>query len=322
VHNFIGRNTIWNLTDLETAEMMLRNTDETLVFGNAFSYIRKLEITLRLPLGLYNMIEVQTGESTYRDQESRARSTTSELHSLYPALVRRDLDLAKGIASNVGHAAVEAELVALEEALGGKRSVLGGLAASSMWGQVCANLPRLQELNKLQIWLDHDTVDYWATVNERAFTSPLILAFKTKQLDISIHLPEINPRLEDPARHFINELSDATFKLVRRVRQRYHGYVNVYERLFVTTACDFPILRAGDAPYENTSVEELRAAERKMWLGGADMVQRLVNGGGWVHLGGSDCDAYLEMEIGAREEELERSLEWPEVERYWATLIK
>jgi hypothetical protein len=322
VHDFIARNTIWNLTDLETAVTMLRDPNEMLVLGNAFTSIRKLDITLRLPLALYKMIDEQVGDSMHRDQESRAQSKTSELCSVSPALVRRDLDLAQGIAfgSSVGHAAGEAELASLEEALGGQRSVLGGLAPAGMWGQVCANLPRLQQLNKLRIWLDHDTTDYWATINERAFISPLISAFKTRQFDISIHLPEINPRLEDSTRHFLDELSNATFKLVRRVRQRHHGYVNRYERLFVTTACDFPVLRVGDFPYEDMKLEELRAEERRMWFSGADMVQELANGGGWVHDGGTDCDSYLELGIEAREEELERSLKWPEVEQYWATL--
>jgi hypothetical protein len=267
VSDLLTRMTVWAITDVETADRLLGTMDQTLGLECTFAHIRKLDITLRLPMSLYEVVEVKANYSAHQAQDARNPTTTDD----------------------VCH------------------------AKANMWLRVCGYLPQLQKLTHLRLWLDHDETKYWAKVDERSFVSPVVAALKTSKPTISVHLPELNPGLEDAARHYLSDSMDHGLTIVRRTRQRHHGYVNSRGRLLVTTKLDFPMLRVGDYPFEDLGEEELRVAERRMWKRGSDVEHEIVNGGTYVHRwSATEWDEFIEPEMAKREKELCRSLKWPE----------
>ncbi|KAH7071244.1 hypothetical protein BKA63DRAFT_69539 [Paraphoma chrysanthemicola] len=181
------------------------------------------------------------------------------------------------------------------------------------WLQMCARLPRLKNLSRVRIWLDHDQTHYWAIINERAFLEPVVKSLERSDVKISIHLPLLNPAMENAHRHFLEPKSAPNLTIVRRVRQRYHGIVNSRGRLCVRERGDFPLLDLGSYPFEDLNKEELRSVERELWKQGIDVQHELVDGGGWPHDGGWEFDEFIEPEIIKREQEFGRSLHWDDV---------
>jgi len=202
--------------------------------------------------------------------------------------------------------AVEEQFVASKDAL----LCMGDTAATQarQWLHLCLLLPRLGKLSKLRIWLDHDGQAYWAHINERAFVSPVVASVEKANVEIIVYLPILNPRLEVPSRHILD--AEPSFTIIRRRRQKHHGYVNTRGRLFVVEKGDFPLLEVGGYPFEDMGKEELEALERELWKQGLDVQHEIVDRGFWKHAGGFDWDDDIDPQIVERERELGRSLKW------------
>ncbi|KAF2022690.1 hypothetical protein EK21DRAFT_95513 [Setomelanomma holmii] len=168
-------------------------------------------------------------------------------------------------------------------------------------------LPRQQKLSRLRIWLYHDAQDYWANVKERIVLEPVMSSLEGSDCDISFHLPLVNPRMEDPNCHFLNEDLGPKCRVIRRVRQRRHGYVNGRGRLLIKERGDFPLLDVGSYPFEDFSKEALLVVERKLWKQGFDVQHELIDGGSWVHEWGPEWSNYIELGYVERGKVLGRS---------------
>lgn len=165
-----------------------------------------------------------------------------------------------------------------------------------LWIQIWPMLIRQLEARQLpsvvQLWLDHGEPFSWTAVNERATLSALINSASSDQTTISeasphisINLPLLHPRWENPKRHFTQESPSPASKclrITRRIRQRYHADGNC-----VSYSGDFPVLLellGQDFGCTYTTREELEADERATWQNGDNVYQDLMDMGGGLFL--------------------------------------
>lgn len=139
----------------------------------------------------------------------------------------------------------------------------------STWTEIVPALKSLSRLRRLHIWLDHDEPRSWLLVNERAVVSPL--ASLSTDLDISIDLPKLHPKLENPDWHFMEDTPQVPLSIHRRYRQRRHIVNYRNGTLVLLHKPDFPIT------YEFTewglAIEEVEKMEREVWKTGEDPFQ-------------------------------------------------
>ncbi|KAF2865233.1 hypothetical protein BDV95DRAFT_612827 [Massariosphaeria phaeospora] len=130
------------------------------------------------------------------------------------------------------------------------------------------HLPKLREL---RIWLDHDGLESWSLLNERAVLSPLASLSNNPRLQVSINLPKLHPRWESAERHFINDSSALPLIIHRRYRQRHHGIVNPRDgSLSIEEKGDFPAMYPlGNEEWMGT-MEKVEEMERDEWAEGRD----------------------------------------------------
>jgi hypothetical protein len=73
-----------------------------------------------------------------------------------------------------------------------------------LWVRLCSAVPNLPKLSTLRFWIDHDKSKTWTVVNERAFLAPLdTIAAVRPELEITVNLPLLHPKLESWERHFV-----------------------------------------------------------------------------------------------------------------------
>ncbi|OAL44288.1 hypothetical protein IQ07DRAFT_592364 [Pyrenochaeta sp. DS3sAY3a] len=158
------------------------------------------------------------------------------------------------------------------ESAGGSEMEPGPTAIAKKWQQLGSNLSQMAQLRKLHLWLDHDDICSWSTLNEHAIVQPIISQLRDSGLEITLALPNLHPLLESETRHFIRHPPSNTF-LCRNARQHVHVAVKdgrpqiVYSR-------DFPVLRFS-LEYHDQPIDEVEEVERAMWKEGID-VERWV----------------------------------------------
>ena len=116
-----------------------------------------------------------------------------------------------------------------------------GVSHVEGWARVWPALaPRLTRLRHLNLWLDHEESKPWYLVNERAVLSPFLAQVPNTKAQVSICLPNLHPKHENPERHFsmASPLPQAV-NITRRIRQR-HLYNECTGS--VTYVEDFPVL--------------------------------------------------------------------------------
>lgn len=146
--------------------------------------------------------------------------------------------------------------------------------------------------------------------------SPLVSSMK--EVNIVVHLPLLNPKMENTDRHYLESEVAPQTTIARRIRQRQHGCVNGHGHLFVNEKLDFPILKVGEfgefldegRGLKDLGVEELQAMERKMWKAGLDVEDEFLSGGVHHCPGGFEWEDHVERNIMEREKQLGRSLKW------------
>jgi hypothetical protein len=155
----------------------------------------------------------------------------------------------------------------------------------SAWMHIYLVLAQLKSLERLRVWVDHDDISSWTLVNERAILHPLEPLLEHSNLDMSICLPKLHPRWENPYRHFIQD--NPIFTIHRRRRHIYHSSEDDQGIFSVIEQSDFPIL--GDfwdvivdfindltwdePPMGYYSAAQMENAERDMWAHGRDVVR-------------------------------------------------
>ncbi|KAH8903810.1 hypothetical protein BR93DRAFT_930952 [Coniochaeta sp. PMI_546] len=153
---------------------------------------------------------------------------------------------------------------------------------ASMWRQVWPLLAlQLAGLRRVSLWLDHDESRSWCLVNERRVLSPFINSLppdKLTMLDgVTLNLPNLHPRDENPELHFTQDSPQppAHFTISRRLRQRYYydETSSGYDR--VSYVPDFPLLLEfrdwEGSGFESMTFEEIEEFERLLWKRGDDV---------------------------------------------------
>ena len=231
--------TIISVTDLETlVHLARRSPTGGLLSNNEFSP-RRLGITLRQPIQFFKSFDNMVTNSSVRAPTPNLPASSQE--------------------SNTNESQEIKELM--------------------LWNEVWPALfSKLQELQSVRLWLDHDQSSSWVVVDERASLSPLINTISSDQrvisgdLYISANLPFLHPRWETPDRHFTEgNPAPACLAIERRLRQRYHTDVDgvKYEE-------DFPVmleLFEFSPDFEDMTFEEMVAEERTLWQRGVDVNQ-------------------------------------------------
>jgi len=152
-----------------------------------------------------------------------------------------------------------------------------------IWPAIAA---RLQQLQRLHIWIDHDDSRIWSLVDERAvlssITTPLTPGSAARLKYLRFDLPKLHPRYEDAARHFTEGSREPPpyVTIERRLRQR-HFYVETAPGTgTVVDTQDFPVLfelvdYTAEGPGAPMSLEEVEEWEREIWEAGGDPVNEV-----------------------------------------------
>lgn len=135
----------------------------------------------------------------------------------------------------------------LDDRVESPASGASGTASTSpipMWPQTFSALSQLKQLHKLEICVDLAYPKPWATVNERALVDALGLSNNIPPYDITLNLPKLHPRYEDPDRHFIENSVAPSLKIRRRLREEYEFKDDLEQTKAAHLAYerDFPIL--------------------------------------------------------------------------------
>lgn len=155
----------------------------------------------------------------------------------------------------------------------------------------------LTSLRRLRIWLDHCNVPIWSVVNERAVLGHFEPLARTPHVDVSLDLPKLHPRAEDPLRHLLEDEgaagcrlgpSSPRLRVRRRLRQRYHIYKDPQGRYVGPAyASDFPV-SLGTHLFQALSLEEREKLERTMETHGQSVRDVLMRTQpAWPHMGGN-----------------------------------
>jgi len=203
--------------------------------------------------------------------KSGRSSTSTLLNCVLPSLKELDISLRLPLSA----------YDALENAGNSTGSKSSSMDHSiSAWTGLRPAIERLSKLRRLRIWLDHGERCPWSMVNERAVLSPLAPLSNNPNLDISIDLPKLHPKWENPDQHFTEDSPPLTLTIHRRYRQRYHGIESSDGSIRVEYDPDFPILHEL-ALMEDMTVEEVEEIERTSWKRGEDPYREFLDP--WTH---------------------------------------
>ncbi|KAB5578285.1 hypothetical protein GE09DRAFT_1089176 [Coniochaeta sp. 2T2.1] len=159
-------------------------------------------------------------------------------------------------------------------------TVAGTNSPVATWMQVWPALAvRLEKLQHLRVWLDHDDKRPWSLVHERAIVSRITTAISPKNCPslklVTFNLPKLFPGHESPARHVTkgSERPPPFVRMNRRVRHLYEktspGHITVtyeFPALF-EVAMEFMAEFPRGPPMLLEHVEE---GERELIAGGVD----------------------------------------------------
>jgi hypothetical protein len=186
--------------------------------GCALGGIRKLQITLYVPLNVLTSIELQ---STGWGAHQLGTSKTSGLES----------------------------------------------SKAAMWLRLGSSLARLNNLQILELWLDHNCKKYWWEFNEQAILSPLADLAQRSDVKVFVNL----------SRHAADDVPVPAFCIYRRLRQAHYAYEGRDGKLYVRQKTKYPILygAAGHPEWEGIFEAEVDDIEREMWKAGLDVVDEI-----------------------------------------------
>ncbi|KAB5533485.1 hypothetical protein GE09DRAFT_1193330, partial [Coniochaeta sp. 2T2.1] len=181
----------------------------------------------------------------------------------------------------------------------------------SAWMRVWSSLaPRLPELRRLNIWLDHDDSKSWTVLNERAILSPIITSISPTTSDslqdVTLSLPKTHPRYEHPERHYLpSGPPPPPYVTIERLLRRMLHYEETRPGTFeVVYKPDFPApLDLIDFSTECRPdldpiriAEEIERTERVAWGMGEDPQWEIMGlQNGWM---GRDSERYPPMVLG------------------------
>lgn len=141
------------------------------------------------------------------------------------------------------------------------------------WSELGSSLYGLSNLRKLRIWLDHDSQDSWAVVDEQVALSYLCQLSEAPYLDILLSLPKLHPKLEKEELH-LTQTESLCFTIHRRVRQRYFGDVSEEGADKMVCKPDFPFLLIA-VEFVDMKMAEIEEKERCMWEMGIDVKEMM-----------------------------------------------
>lgn len=235
------------MTDLETLDHLAQSHLNFKLSPSPYGLhavgplLRKLSISLRLPLSLFEA--VSSGATT------SSPSANTQMPDV--SVARHTTNIRACDQSNVWR---------------------------RVWPALAMQLKRLQSLH---LWLDHDSKPSWSFVDERAALSSIIASLSPDKIhclkDVSVGLPNLHPRYEKPERHFTKKSLQppAHVAINRRLRQRNFYEEDSLGQISVTYAPDFPIaleiLEYEFPAGQNPTREELEYWERETWERGQDM---------------------------------------------------
>ncbi|KAB5584818.1 hypothetical protein GE09DRAFT_4889 [Coniochaeta sp. 2T2.1] len=141
------------------------------------------------------------------------------------------------------------------------------------WTQIWPALAgRMEKLQHLRVWLDHDDKRPWALVHERAIVSRITTAICPTNCPslkvVTINLPKLFPGHESPSRHFMkgSERPPPFVRLNRRVRHLYEEISDGH----ITVTYEFPALFEMAESLGELLLEHVEDAERELIAGGVD----------------------------------------------------
>jgi hypothetical protein len=152
------------------------------------------------------------------------------------------------------------------------------------WARLSLALPRIPQLRKLQIELDHTEEPTWSIVNERAVLSDLAVMEPHPILEIIVTLPNLHPKWSSPERHFTEDSSHGTL-LVKRAHRLRHFAMEAGNGTFeVAYKPDFPLTSeiANVEELGNIPMEALEDWERGIWEQGRHPHEEFGDGVGLV----------------------------------------
>ncbi|KAH7068128.1 hypothetical protein BKA63DRAFT_106645 [Paraphoma chrysanthemicola] len=140
------------------------------------------------------------------------------------------------------------------------------------WQRLSFTLAHVTALRTLRVWLDRRESYYWTTVDESAILAPLRPLAVERQLDVCIELP----------RHYNDNITTFPFKVTRRLRQRFFGYIDLPDEVRTFRKADFPMIEACHFPVDGLSAAELESAERQLWREGVNIQHDIINDGYFI----------------------------------------
>ncbi|KAF2826981.1 hypothetical protein CC86DRAFT_466738 [Ophiobolus disseminans] len=166
-------------------------------------------------------------------------------------------------------------------AMGGEENTLISEAEqdqAATWMRSGPALASLKQLRKLNVWLDHNSRDYWWHLDESAILSPLVSLANNPSIELTVQLP--------------NQANDDTpispFAIERRARQENWVDIDDNGRTTMVHKLQFPIMRElEEFLAEDTGEVVSDAQERLLWRRGVDVeeawraVQRELNDGSY-----------------------------------------
>ncbi|OIW26320.1 hypothetical protein CONLIGDRAFT_683309 [Coniochaeta ligniaria NRRL 30616] len=239
---------VFQVTDLETLEHLAQGTTGSepvsspyAALSHAMPSLRKLHITLRLSLPFFRALSIVATTSSSSDSINTPQALITPMHT----------------------SVTECDAV-------------------TSWLQVWPFLAlRLQGLQSLNLWLDHDESASWSLVNERAILSSIVASMLPQsiaRLGVTVNLPMLHPRYENPERHYTkgSPPPPAFVVMNRRLRQD-----RFYEETgsgvgSVTYEPDFPALldlidfTADPDSGPLMTYEDVEELERESWSRGVN----------------------------------------------------
>ncbi|KXJ93555.1 hypothetical protein Micbo1qcDRAFT_174602 [Microdochium bolleyi] len=143
------------------------------------------------------------------------------------------------------------------------------------WRKIGRTLSHVRNLTCIDVWIDHSSMQKWASFNERAIVAPLVLFAKDRpEVTATVHLPWLHPLHEKQHRHFTESAVERVIRIKRFIRQRqFVQYVAVGDHgsYHVDELEDFPYLALGSAWWRFSTSSDLIEAERSLFRQGVDV---------------------------------------------------
>ncbi|KAF2499817.1 hypothetical protein BU16DRAFT_615187 [Lophium mytilinum] len=229
-------------------------------------------------LAVFNIIDLDTLRCLHHSTDissSRVLSTSGFLVPVLPCIKVLDITVRLPLADFKEHEDLDpATSVPDVTPVGALKA--GEESQLAAWLQLFPAITHLKSPRKLRIWLDHEDKSSWSAINERAVLSPLDLLASASDLEVSVNLSNLHPRLETPDRQFMVDSPAPAFKIHRRLRQRYHcqeasnGHLRVEQKIdfpFLLELCEFMDFYSSTV----TSMAKIEKKERATWKRGVDV---------------------------------------------------